>query len=392
LDPVRNPYAPGAGSRPPELAGREELLERARIALARLAAGRSDKSLLLVGLRGVGKTVLLVRMRQDAEQAGVCVLVTEAEEGRSLPALLAPQLRVTLVRLRAWRQGRIQRQATHALGVLASFVARLKLKYRDIEIGLDVSPKPGLADSGELAADLQDLLKAAGAAARAAETCIAIFVDELQCLEGRQLTALIMALHAVAQEGLPVMAVGAGLPQLLALVSHARSYAERLFDVVTLGPLGAEDAKRALVRPAAREEVRFQPAALTELLRQTGGYPYFIQEWGKQVWDFATASPITLQDVNGASQQVEASLDEGFFRMRLERLAPAEIKYLRAMAELGPGPHRSGDIAGQALRPVQALAPVRRQLIVKGLIWSPAHGDTAFTVPLFDEFLLRRSF
>lgn len=387
MDPIRNPYAPGAGTPPPELAGRDELREAARIAMARVRAGRPTKSILMIGLRGVGKTVLLDRMRVDAEASGIESIRVEAPESRSLPAILAPELRQALLRLS--RNAQAREIAQRALRGLAGFAKALKVKYQDIEVGFDLEPEPGLADNGDLEHDLQALLEVTGAAARKAGTAMAIFVDELQYVEMDQLGALIVALHRTAQRSLPVVLVGAGLPQLPGRMGGAKSYAERLFDFPQVGPLSPEAARLAIAKPASDQGVTVTDDAMRRIIQETRGYPYFLQEWGKHAWDVAEKSPITLGDVELASLTVTAALDESFFRVRFDRLTLLEKKYLRAMAELGPGPHRSGDIADQLNREVTSLGPTRSQLIAKGMIWSPSHGDTAFTVPLFDEFMRR---
>ena len=387
MDPIRNPYAPGAGTPPPELAGRDDLRESVRIALERVRIGRPTKSVLMVGLRGVGKTVLLDQMRDDAEASGIHTLRVEAPESRSLPAILAPQLRMALLRLS--RNEQAKDLAQRALRGLAGFATALKVKFQDIEVGLDFEPEPGLADNGDLEQDLQDLLTAVGLAAKAAGTALVLFVDELQYVQEEELAALITALHRTAQRRLPIVLIGAGLPQLRGRMGNAKSYAERLFDFPEIGALPDEAARDAIAKPAADEGVVIEGEALDRIVETTQGYPYFLQEWGKHAWDQADASPITLQDVDDASLETIAALDESFFRVRFDRLTPLEKRYLRAMAELGPGPHRSGDITAQLNRHVQSLAPTRSQLISKGMVWSPNHGDTAFTVPLFDEFMRR---
>lgn len=387
MDPVSNPYSPGAGSPPPALAGRDELIRSVTIALERSRRGLPSKSVLLVGLRGVGKTVLLDRMRDEAEGAGLQTIRAEAPEGRSLPSLLAPELRVALLRLS--RMEKAKDLATRALRGLAGFAQALKVKYQDIEVGLDFEREPGLADNGDLEHDLQALMEVAGAAAAKAETALVLFVDELQYVEEEQLAALITALHRTAQRKLPIVLVGAGLPQLRGQMGRAKSYAERLFDFPEIGPLLPAAAREALEKPAADLGVRFEPGAIEAILLETGGYPYFLQEWGKHAWDAAATSPITTNDVAQASVTAIAALDASFFRVRFDRLTPAEKRYLRAMAHLGPGPHRSGDIADVLNRKVTSLGPTRNQLISKGMIWSPNHGDTAFTVPLFDNFMKR---
>jgi hypothetical protein len=341
----------------------------------------------MVGLRGAGKTVLLDRMREGAEATGFQTVRIEAPENRSLPALLAPQLRVALLRLS--RNEKAKNLASRALRGLAGFAKALKVKYQDIEVGFDLDPEPGLADNGDLEHDLQALFEVVGNAAQRAGTALVLFIDELQYVEEEQLAALITAMHRCAQRRLPVVLVGAGLPQLRGQMGRAKSYAERLFDFPEIGPLPAADAKTAIGKPAKVQGVKINEDALQNIINRTHGYPYFLQEWGKHAWDTAAKSPITRADTDVASRAAIAALDESFFRVRFDRLTPMEKKYLRAMAELGPGPHRSGDIAEQLDRKVTSLGPTRNQLIAKGMIWSPAHGDTAFTVPLFDEFMRR---
>jgi hypothetical protein len=387
MDPVRNPYAPGAGSPPPELAGRDPILKDIRIRLERLRAGRPAKSMMLVGLRGVGKTVLLDQIRRDAQADGLLPVRAEAPERLSLPALLAPMLRLTLIQLS--KKEKAKQAAVRGLKALAGFVSKLKVKYHDIEVGLDYAPEPGLADNGELEGDLSVLLVEVAKAAKSYSTAVILFIDELQYVDEPEMAALISALHRCAQEQLPLTLVGAGLPQLRGRMGDAKSYAERLFDFIEIGRLDAVDARDAIVRPAELEGVQFEDAAVQTILRLTQGYPYFLQEWGKHAWDISPETPIRASDISAASDQAVAALDESFFRMRFDRLKPSEKKYLRAMADLGPGPHRSGDIATRFGRAVSSLGPVRASLIAKGMIWSPTYGDTAFTVPLFDEFMKR---
>jgi hypothetical protein len=387
MDPILNPFSPGAGAPPPELAGRGELRELVRIAVERIRLGRPNKSILMVGLRGVGKTVLLDRMRDDAEASGIHSMRIEAPEGRSLPALLAPELRQALLRLS--RNAQARELGHRALRALAGFAKALKVKYADIEVGLDFEPELGLADNGDLEHDLQALLEAVGLAAQTAGTALVMFVDELQYVEEDELAALITALHRAAQRQLPVTLVGAGLPQLRGRMGRAKSYAERMFDFPDIGPLAPPEAAIAISKPLTDLHVAAEPAALQKIIQETRGYPYFLQEWGKHAWDVASTSPITELDVETASREAIAALDESFFRVRFDRLTPVEKRYLRAMADIGPGPHRSGDVAQHLGRKVTSLGPTRNQLISKGMIWSPSHGDTAFTVPLFDEFMRR---
>lgn len=387
MDPVLNPYSPGAGHQPPELAGRDVLRQRINVAIARIKAGRAAKSVLMVGLRGVGKTVLLEQMRRDAEAQGIQTLRIEAPERRSLPSLLAPQLRVSLLKLS--RIEAAKEFANHGLRALAGFVKGLKVTFNDIEVGLDFDSEPGLADNGDLEGDLTTLLEQVGIAAQSANTALVMFIDEMQYLEEKQLAALITALHRCSQLNLPVTLVGAGLPQLRGRTGNAKSYAERLFDFPVVGPLSHDESIQAIVIPARHEGVSFQQEAVEAIIAKTEGYPYFLQEWGSHTWLEAQGSPIRVNDVDNASKIAIAALDESFFGVRFDRLTPSEKRYLRAMAELGPGPHRSGDIAEQLGKKSSGLGLTRASLIDKGMIWSPNHGDNAFTVPLFDSFMRR---
>lgn len=387
MNPIRDPFSPSAGSPPPELAGREELRESIHIAMERARIGRPAKSALLVGLRGVGKTVLLDRLRMDAESSGIHTVRIEAPEGRSLPALLAPQLRQALLRLS--QVAAAKDYAIRGLRALAGFARKLKVTFGDIEVGIDYEPEPGLADNGDLEHDLQALFEQVGLAAKSAGTALVLFIDELQYVPEAQLAALITAIHRTEQRQLPVVLVGAGLPQLRGQMGNAKSYAERLFDFPTIGPLTPEAAEQAIVKPLADEGVKISDEALQKILELTQGYAFFLQQWGSHTWRAAQASPIGIDDVNQASITAIAALDESFFRVRFDRLTPTEKKYLRAMAELGPGPHRSGDIAAQLGKAVNLLGPTRSSLITKGMVWSPSHGDTAFTVPMFDAFMKR---
>lgn len=387
MDPRNNPYAPGAGTPPPELTGRDSIIERAAVALDRIRDGRAARSLIFYGLRGVGKTVLLNRIRLDAEARAILSVRVEAPEDRSLPALLAPAIRAVLVRLS--RLEAAKAGAHNALRALAGFVSALKIKFQDIEIGLDVEPEKGTADSGDLINDLTELVAVLGKAAAEKRTAIVFFIDELQYVPEEQLAALITAFHNASQEQLPVTMVAAGLPQLLGQMGSAKSYAERLFEFVTIDQLDKTAAIEALCIPAEKEGVRYEDAATAEVLSQTHCYPYFLQEWGKHCWDVAEHSPITGDNAMAASAQALAALDASFFRVRFDRLTPSQKRYMRAMAELGPGPHRSGDVAELLGKKVSTVAPTRNALIAKGMIYSPAHGDTAFTVPLFDGFMKR---
>jgi len=387
MDPRKNPYAPGAGYPPPELAGRDDIIERAAVALDRIRAGRSARSFILYGLRGVGKTVLLNRIRLDAEARGIAGVSIEAPEERSLPGILVPALRATLLKLS--RGEKIRAGLAAAMRALSSFTKTLKVKYDDLEVAIDFDAERGVADSGDLELDLADLLAAIGRASVERKSAVVLAIDELQYIPEVQLAALISAFHRLSQNQLPVTMIAAGLPQIVGQTGRAKSYAERLFEFVPVDRLDDGAAGDALCKPAARENVRYADAAVAEVLRQTRGYPYFLQEWGKHCWTIADSSPIDGPDARAATIAALAELDASFFRVRFDRLTPAEKRYMRAMAELGPGPHRSGDIAEKLSRKVTTVAPLRNALIAKGMIYSPAHGDTAFTVPLFDGFMKR---
>ncbi len=384
MDPFDNPFRPGAGTPPPALVGRDDLIDRFGVALRRAVAGRPGKSVMPIGLRGVGKTVLLNRFHEIAQDDGLRVAFIEAPESDDFKRLLAAKLRTTLLEL---DRGSVSRKVKEALGVLKSF--SYTLPDGSGSFSIDVGAIPGRADSGSLAEDLTDLLVAVGEAARDRQNGLLLAIDEVQYLTAAELGGLISAIHRTVQLNLPVMLVGAGLPQLPGLAGNAKSYAERLFDFPQIGSLEDEDGRAVLVLPAAAAGISFEAAALDELMTVTRGYPYFLQEWGYHVWNAAVDGPITLDDVRAAAPAVQQQLDENFFLVRMDRMTPAEKKYLHAMAKLGPGPHRSGDIAAELGVKVESVAPRRSGLITKGMVYSPAHGDTAFTVPLFDEYLRR---
>lgn len=387
MDKIRNPFSPGAGSPPPELAGRDSILEQARVLLGRILAKRPEKSLLLTGLRGVGKTVLLNEIDRVAQSAGYRTILVEAHEGKPLAVLLAPHLRRLLFDLD--RIAGAGDKVRRGIAVLKSFVGAIKFKVGDIDIGLDIEPEPGAADSGDLEVDLPSLFMAVGEAAQERGVAVALLIDEIQYFSAAELSALIMAMHKMQQRQLPVVLIAAGLPILPGLMGESKSYAERLFSFPDIGPLPEADAIKALQDPVREANEAFDPAALQEIFRLTRGYPYFLQEWGYQAWNHAAASPISLKVVQETSELVSKRLDENFFRVRFDRLTPREKKYLRAMAELGPGPHRTGDVADALGVKINTLGPVRASLIKKGMVYSPSHGDMAFTVPLFDEFMRR---
>jgi len=387
VDKIRNPFSPGAGSPPPELAGRDSILEQARVLLGRVLAKRPEKSLLLTGLRGVGKTVLLNEIDRMAQASGYRTILIEAHEGKSLAVLLSPQLRRLLFDLD--RIAGAGDKVRRGIAVLKSFIGAIKIKVGDIDISLDIEPEAGTADSGDLETDLPNLFMAVGEAAQERGVAIALLIDELQYFSSPELSALIMAMHKMQQRQLPLLLIAAGLPILPGLMGESKSYAERLFSFPDIGPLPEPDATKALQDPVRQAGEAFEPAALAEIFRLTRGYPYFLQEWGYQAWNHAAASPISLAVVRQSSALVAQRLDENFFRVRFDRLTPREKKYLRAMAELGPGPHRTSDVADKLGVKINTLGPVRANLIKKGMVYSPSHGDMAFTVPLFDEFMRR---
>ncbi|MCF8215281.1 MAG: ATP-binding protein [Chlorobium sp.] len=388
MDKIRNPFSPGAGAPPPELAGRDGVLEQAAVLFGRVLKKRPEKSLIMTGLRGVGKTVLLNEMERMALQAGYRTIFIEASEQKPLVVLLVSQLRSLLYELD--RIAGAGNKVRRGLAVLKSFVGGIKVSFGDVELGLDIEPEKGSADSGDLEADLPSLFIAVGEAAEERQCAVAIFIDEIQYFSSGELNALIMAMHKMQQRQLPLVLVGAGLPILPGLAGNAKSYAERLFSFPDIGPLQEEDAAKALQDPVRAEGVAFEPAALQEIYRMTKGYPYFLQEWGYQAWNQSESSPITLHLVQKTTKQVITRLDENFFRVRFDRLTDGEKKYLRAMAELGHGPYHTTDISGMlGVESSTALSPVRSKLIKKGMIYSPSHGLLNFTVPLFDEFMRR---
>ena len=387
MDPITNPFSPGAGSPPPELVGRGPVLEQARILLGRVRAGRPEKSLLLTGLRGVGKTVLLNEIQRLAADADYRTIELEAHEDKRLGPLLAPNLRSVLYDLD--RLAGAGDKVKRGLAVLRSFISAIKLTVGEVDIGLDIEPERGTADSGDLEIDLPNLFVAVGEAAAERKSAVALLIDEVQYFNQKELGALIMAMHKVQQRQLPLVLIGAGLPILPGLAGESKSYAERLFSFPPIGALTEAESDTALQEPAHAAAAAFEQAALAEIFRLTQGYPYFVQEWGYQAWNHATTSPIGLDVVEDSTSRVIQRLDENFFRVRFDRLTPSEKKFLRAMAELGPGAQRTGDIAAQLGVQVNSLGPVRAKLIRKGMVYSPAHGDMAFTVPLFDAFMRR---
>lgn len=383
MDRLQNPFRPGAGSPPPALVGRDRLIDNLEVTLKRALQGKPGQSVMPTGLRGVGKTVLLNRFEELAQNEQMKTGFIEVPETPDFRRLLVVRVRKILLEL---DRGPVSAAVQRALGVLKSFSVQLP---DGISIGLDVEPMVGRGDSGLLDEDLTELFVAAGEAAQERGVGIFLAIDEVQYLSEKELGALICAIHRTVQLNLPVVLAGAGLPQLPGLAGNAKSYAERLFEFPSIGSLSDSDARDVLVVPAASQGIEFTDEALDELVKATHGYPYFLQIWGHEVWNAASSSPITGDDVRLVAHEVQSHLDENFFRVRLDRLTPLERTYLRAMASLGPGPHRSGDIAAKLKVRVESVGPRRSLLIKKGMIYSPSHGETAFTVPLFDDFLKR---
>lgn len=386
MDPIRNPFAPGAGNPPPQLAGRRPILDRAALVMDRAAQNRHAKSFMLVGLRGVGKTVLLNTFLQMAEERHLKTTLVESPEDKRLPELLLPAIRRLLLGLStaSATSDRVRR----ALRAVANMARVFKVRYEGLEVSVET--EAGVADSGDIESDLADVFVALGEAAKSRNTAVVLLIDELQYVGELELSALIMAVHKTSQRQLPVVLIAAGLPQLVGNMGRSKSYAERLFDFPEIGTLSREDAANAISVPLAQEGAAIDKKANDAIYDCTQGYPFYLQAWGFHCWNEASRSPIRVGDVERATPKVIADLDASFFRVRFDRLTPGEKRYLRAMAELGAGPHRSGDVAELLDVKVQSAAPVRNSLIKKGMIYSPAHGDTAFTVPLFDQFLKRQ--
>ncbi len=387
MDPLLNPYAPGAGTPPPELAGRDAILADARLGIQRNRSRQSARSFMFVGLRGVGKTVLLNEVQAIAEEEGALTDFIEIGSNEPLPRVVIATLRSILLKLDRVRG--VSEHVKKGLRVLKSFVGSVTVKVEGIEFSVDIDGEPGVADSGTLSRDLAEVFVAAGEAAKARQSSIVILIDEIQNLPTEDFEALIMAVHRVDQKRLPLLVVGAGLPHLVRLSGSAKTYAERLFEYPDIGPLEPSDVRRALVMPAARADVEFEEEAISAVVNETQGYPYFLQEWGYQVWNTATVSPITAEDIERSSATVIERLDRNFFKSRYERLSDPQKAYLYAMAMCGPGPHRTGEIAKALGKSSQQLGPTRDALIIGGMIYSPRYGYAAFTVPLFDAFMKR---
>jgi len=341
----------------------------------------------MTGLRGVGKTVLLNEIERLAEADGYRVLLVEAHEEKSLPALLIPQLRRILFDLN--RMAGAGDKACKAVAVLKSFITGIRVKIGDMDFGIDIEPAKGTADAGDLEVDLPNLFVAVAEAAEERGSGVAILIDEVQYFKASELSALIMAMHKMQQRQLPLVLIGAGLPILPGLAGESKSYAERLFSFPDLGPLPQSETFKALQEPAMAAGEGFDLDALEEIHNITKGYPYFIQEWGYQAWNHAEHSPISVEVVKAINKIVRERLDMNFFRVRFDRLTPREKQFLRIMAQFGPNPCRTSDVAEILGVKLSSLGPTRANLIKKGMIFSPTYGEMAFTVPLFDGFMRR---
>ena len=385
MDAVRNPFAPGAGNQPPELAGRGTIISDAEVAVQRILRGRYSQSQILLGLRGVGKTVLLNRIESIASSHHHVTTFIEAPEQRAFAELIYPKAHQAIRQLSVSESAKTTGMA--ALRALRAFASVFKISIGDVSISVD--PEPGVADSGNLEFDLTDLFLRIGDTAKAAGTAWTLLTDEVQYLSEQELGALIVALHRVNQRGLPILFFGAGLPQIAAMSGEAKSYAERLFKFPPIGALDEKAAAIAIRQPIEDEGEDITDEALPKIVEKTGGYPYFLQEWGYQAWDVAEGSPVAGDDIDRASILALKRLDESFFKVRFDRLTPKERDYVIAMASLGEGPYRSSDVADALGETMQSLGPRRAKIIRKGMIYSPAHGDIDFTVPMFDEYLRR---
>ncbi|MEN0077010.1 MAG: ATP-binding protein [Paracraurococcus sp.] len=386
MDPYRNPFAPGAGSRPPELAGRDAILEAGKVSCVRAVQGRSARPIMLLGLRGTGKTVLLNEIGRHAEKEGLLVSKVESPEGERLARLLYPEMRKVMRSLSGVEAAK--HIANRGLKGLRNFASIFKIEMAGIEIS--VESEPGLVDTGDLQYDLPELFTLIGKAAKAAGRGWILLIDEVQYLSETDLSALIVALHRMSQEGLPVLLVGAGLPQIARLAGEAKSYAERLFQYPAVGPLDPISAQQAIKKPIIDEGASITEEALRIIVERTKGYPFFLQEWASVIWNNAEGPKIDFEDADKSYSETLALLDQGFFKVRIDRLTKAEVQFVKAMAQLGDGPYAMADIAKKMNRTQKSLGPSRASIIAKGMIYSTDHGYLDFTAPLFAEFMRRQ--
>lgn len=388
MDNINNPYTPNAGATPEAFIGRDGQTEAFSVLLERLKRGRTEQSMIITGLRGVGKTVLLNKFAELAERIGWEVVELEASkhDETAFRQSIFSKFRAALLHLSPRR--RWSKRARHAAEVLSSFVLSVD-REGTFSVTWDVAPSEGYADHGDLGLDLTDVFLAVGEVAKERTTGIVVLIDEVQFLTTTQLESLIQAVHKSVQKRLPITFVGAGLPQIAELAGDAKSYAERLFKFPRIDSLAPEDACRAIIEPAQAEGATFTEAAADLAVSITHGYPYFLQELGYQAWIIARDNLIDSDDVGAAREAYEAKLDSSFFRVRLDRATPLQTAYMRAMAELGSEPQKAADVAARMGRESSQVAPIRSQLIDMGLLYTPQHGYAAFTVPDFDTFMLR---
>ncbi len=387
MDPLTNPYVPGAGTRPPELAGRDQLLAEADIAVKRNMACKFARSYLFIGLRGVGKTVLLNEVQKMATKAGALTDFIEVQRNLPLPISLVTSFRMILLQLD--QMSGVSRRVKQGLRILKSFARTVKVNVYGVEFSIDTDEEPGTADSGVLSNDLIEVFLSAGRAAEARKRSIVIVIDEIHNLPNHEFEALIVALHRVNQKQLPLLVVGAGLPALVKLSGSTKTYAERLFEFINIDSLDSDAAGLAITKPASDAGVTFTEDAVSKVVKLTGGYPYFLQEWGYQIWNMAEQTPIGISVVADSSVTVFKRLDRNFFAPRYDRLSDSQKEYLHAMAKCGPGPHATGHIAKSLNTSSNKLGSVRDNLIANGMLYSPRYGETAFTIPQFDQFLIR---
>lgn len=386
MDQITNPYTPGAGTPPLVLAGRDDILQAAETSLRRIKIGRPGRSQVFLGLRGVGKTVLLNHVFNVAEDENFFTVKIEAPENGDFAQRCFPELKRILLRLSP--QKNLRHKLEKAGTAMRNFASVFQLSFEGFEFGATASP--GIADTGDFETDFSEMMRLVLEAAQAADRHVALFVDEVQYLSPEELAAITVTCHDAAQRRLPFVFFGAGLPQIAKLAGDAKSYAERLFEFPEVGSLDNASATEALVKPARDEGADYTPEAVERVLERSRNYPYFLQEWGSHIWITAEESPFTLENVQEAEKSLIRHLDASFFRVRFDRCKPVQQKYLRAMAELGPGPNATGDIAAALGCEPSQVAATRAQLIQLGMIWSQRHGETAFTVPLFDEFMRRQ--
>jgi hypothetical protein len=381
MDPIKNPYTPGAGTRPNELAGRDEEIQSFRILLSRLRDGRPEQSQIITGLRGVGKTVLLNAFEDYSEEAGYLSAFHELTPESSLPELLGKDIQ------RLLRDLKLSKKV--ADGVRTGLAALSVFKLADPN-GFELSIDPKKLQAQRLTEDFIELFLQVGGAARDKGAGLVFFLDEIQFAREAEFRALISALHRAMQKRLPVTVAAAGLPHIPGLAGEARSYAERLFRFPAIGALPPTDARAALVVPAEREGASYNEAAIALTLELTQGYPFYIQEYGKHIWNLARSSPITPKDVETARPRAEEALDRGIYEVRIQRATQKERRYLRAMAELGSGPYKVGAVAKAMGSTTTALSTIRQKLLDRGLIYATEdYGHIDFTVPRFDEFMRR---